>query len=146
VIYLGSGVYKFYFNNINSLNLIFFSIKYGWSVYPIISKNKSSSAFLVFFFGMLRLYFLLFKIKGFGFKFIKIRKGVLVKLGYTHRLVVLIGKNQKIAFKSKFKIIYFARDLNVLKLNFAFFTFFLFLCAFKKTGVFLKGTLYVLKL
>jgi len=88
-----------------------------------------------------------FRVKGFGFRFVSFYgKGVYLKLDYTHKVCIIPIKNHKIRYRHKYKFLIKGRNIDILKSTFQFFIFFLSQKAYKKLGIFLKGTIYKAKL
>lgn len=93
----------------------------------------------------IRLYRIIFKIKGFGFKwkhFFNLRKykPIILKLGLTHRILMIMNNNALIILRKKAFTIkhrdYF--DFTLLKTIFYFYLNFLYY----KKGIYLKGALF----
>ena len=96
------------------VTLILISATRGWGVnfttdHGICLQNLSSLLFLKsytsflnnFKFGFFKLYFFHLKLKGMGFKILSHACGLILKLGYSHRVVVLKKSEISISYKSK---------------------------------------------
>jgi len=125
--------------------LILSSFKYGWFLYQIIASRLEGNIGCLLL-GLLRLYAFKFKVKGFGFKFIKFKKGLSIKLGYTHRILILVSSNQKLIFKNKYFFISYTRNIVKIKQLYNFLFFYVTQNPYKKLGIFLKGSIYKVKL
>ena len=96
------------------VTLILISATRGWGVnfttdHGICLQNLSSLLFFKsytsflnnFKFGFLKLYSFHLKLKGMGFKILSHTCGLILKLGYSHRVVVLKKTEISISYKSK---------------------------------------------
>jgi len=81
------------------------SNRYGWFFMSIKASSKGNHVDS-YFLGLLRLYLLCFRLKGFGFRFVKVKNSVYTKLDFTHRVIIvpLIGNKVRYKHKYKFKI------------------------------------------
>ena len=132
-----------YFNFILTL-----SINKGWIVTPLFYLyNKHIENIL---FGFIRLFKFNFKLKGFGFKWkylINCKKQQLIffKVGFTHKIILLIKKDSKYELKKQ-KILVKNRSYFFLR-NYLNFLFILYKKnLYNKKGLYLKGTQFNLKL
>lgn len=136
-------------NNMSSFLLII-SINKGWFFYPLFTYNNNKIQNLLL--GYIRLFKFSFKVRGFGFKW-KLQRTltekktyfIYLKIGFTHKIVLLIKKNSKYLLKKR-KFILKNRSLFYIRkyLNILFFLYKLYL--YNKKGFYLKGINYKLKL
>jgi len=129
--------------------LILLTFNLGWVLYPLKSyRNVQLESIL---FGFSKLYKFFFKIKGFGYKWKyllhlkKRQQNVFFKLGFTHRVSLLVSKNMKVKLKKRRLILkhrsyFFIRN----HLKFLFFLYKAYL--YNKKGIYLRGTNYKLKI
>jgi len=130
--------------------LLILSINKGWIIFPLFFFcNKKLENILL---GYVRLYKFSFKVKGFGFKWkfiqtAKIKKTqiIFLKVGFTHKVVLLVKKNNRYSLKKR-KFILKNRSYRYIRnsLNLLFFLYKLYM--YKKKGFYLKGTTFKLKL
>lgn len=141
-------IYKITYKLLSFLLII--SINKGWLFLPLfIYKNNKIENILL---GYIRLYKFSFRVKGFGFKwkfqqFKKYEKikFIFLKVGFTHRIVLLVKSNSKYFLKKK-KFVVLNRSYFFIRkyLNLLFFLYKSYL--YNKKGFFLKGTKFILKL
>jgi len=88
------------------------------------------------------------KIQGFGYRFVSIRtRNILeVKANTTNKGLIVLGLNQKLKYTHKRGVQIFSRNTTVMKLNFSYYFFLFKVFKYKKLGVYVKGTLFHLKL
>ena len=154
-----------YFLKKNSIFLsLFISCLRGWGLFNLNSKCVLTSKYSllnysftyatkgyficlsVYCLGFYRNYFHYIKLKGMGFKAILIKKQLLFKLGYSHRIIVHIKTNVKFWYIAKQVFRIESRDFSTLK-QFIFSVFnFRKVGVYKKKGLYLKGSLIKLKL
>lgn len=129
--------------------VIFISVNLGWNM---ININQNKNIFLSnILFGYNKLYKFFFKIKGFGYKwkynlnYINSKNSIFLKIGFTHRIAILIKKNVKYKMTKK-RFIIKNRSYKFIRnnLNFIFILFKQFL--YNKKGIFLRGTKYKIKI
>lgn len=129
--------------------LIIISLYLGWFIYPLKKQNNKNIEIILL--GYNKLYKFFFKIKGFGYKWKKFlnlnknKQNIFLKLGFTHRINIIIKKNLKIKLKKRRLIVKHRSYLflrNSLKLLFFLYKTYLY----NKKGIFLRGTKYTLKL
>lgn len=129
--------------------LIIVSLKKGWIILPLkYNKNKQLDLLI---FGYNKLYTFFFKLKGFGYKWkylLKLKdknRNIYFKLGFTHRISLIIIKNLKIKLKKRRLIIKSRSYLFIRnKLNLLFFLYKTYL--YNKKGIYLRGTKFKLKI
>jgi len=135
--------------NLSSFLLIL-SINKGWTIFPLFFFSNKKLENLLF--GYVRLYKFSFKVKGFGFKWkfiqtekIKKTQIIFLKVGFTHKVVLLVKENSRYLLKKR-KFILKNRSYNYIRnsLNLLFFLYRLYI--YKKKGFYLKGTNFKLKL
>lgn len=129
--------------------MIIISLKLGWLLFPLQgSRNLQLEPIL---FGFNRLYKYFFKIKGFGYKWKyvlmlkKKHQSIYFKLGFTHRISLILKKDCKCKLKKK-RLILKHRSNTFLrnKLNLLFFLYKTHL--YNKKGIYLRGTKFKLKI
>ncbi len=142
-------LYKIQQLNTKQHYLILISLQLGWILLSL--KFFYNTQLNQIIFGYLRLYKAYFKIKGFGFKwkyflhFKQKKSTIYLKLGLTHRISLLIGKNNKCIIKKKRFILMNRSYLQIRKIfHILFFCFQTFL--YNKKGIYLRGTKWKLKL
>lgn len=141
------------YNNINvfsnNIFLIIISLRLGWSLIKL--KQNNNLAINNLLYGYNKLYKFFFKLKGFGYKWkynlnnnIK-KNSIYLKLGFTHRISVIIKKNIKYKMNKK-RFIIKSRSYKLVRnnLNFLFILFKKFL--YNKKGIYLRGTKYKIKI
>ena len=85
--------------------LIIISLYLGWFIYPLKKQNNKNIEIILL--GYNKLYKFFFKIKGFGYKWKKFlnlnknKQNIFLKLGFTHRINIIIKKNLKIKLKKR---------------------------------------------
>ena len=141
------------YNNINvfsnNIFLIIISLRLGWSLIKL--KQNNNLAINNLLYGYNKLYKFFFKLKGFGYKwkynlnYNKKKNSVYLKLGFTHRISVIIKKNIKYKMNKK-RFIIKSRSYTLVRnnLNFLFILFKKFL--YNKKGIYLRGTKYKIKI
>jgi hypothetical protein len=117
----------------------------GWAVLKNYNTKCNFNLQLTLF-GLNRLWKFWFKIRGFGFKFIKIKEGITIKANFTHRILLLSMKNCKMSYNSKSLFNIQSRNIHHLWDSLFYLLFYYRNIVYKKLGVYLKGTLFKLKL
>lgn len=135
--------YKYKYFNTNFL--LFISLKYGWVIHAMLN-NKVTFSLNMFIFGLVRSYFLTFHLKGFGFRFLKLKRSISVKLGFAHRFLIYAGNQRKFFYKSKSLIITSSRTNHNIRVNLLFIFLYYKRFAYKRLGIFFKGLYLKLKL
>ena len=128
--------------------LLTLSMNKGWIVTPLCPLyNKQIENIL---FGFIRLFQFNFKLKGFGFKWkylisLKKQQLIFLKVGFTHKIVLLVKKDSKYELKKQ-KFLIKNRSYFFLR-NYLNFLFILYKKnLYNKKGFYLKGTQFKLKL
>ena len=135
-------------NNQNKL-LIIISLYLGWIILPLKINHNLFLGSL--FFGYTRLYKFFFKLKGFGFKWKyifthkKVTHKVYFKLGFTHRLVLILKKNCICKLKKR-RFVLKHRSYNYLRQNFNLLFLLYKLHVYNKKGIYLRGTKFLSKI
>jgi ribosomal protein L6P/L9E len=116
-------------------------------IYNFLSLIKTYNFFLMnFFLGLLKNYLQYIKLKGMGFKVIKLDLNLMIKLGFSHRILFFYKKDLRFFFLNKQNLKLMSRNLfnikniifelnNLRKIN-----------RYKKKGIFLKGSIIEIKI
>lgn len=135
--------------NQNFKILVVISFNLGWNIIKI--KNNNNTIISNTLFGYSKLYKFFFKLKGFGFKW-KYNLNpknhlntIFFKIGFTHRVAIIIKKNIKYKMTKK-RFILKSRSYKYIRdnLNFIFFLYKNYL--YNKKGIYLRGTKYKTKI
>lgn len=129
--------------------LILISLNLGWCLYQL--QNFSNKQLEPLLFGYSKLYKFFFKLKGFGYKWKyllslkKNKRNIFFKLGFTHRISLVVLNNLKIKLKKR-RLVVKHRSISFLRdsLKFLFFLYKTYL--YNKKGIYLRGTKYKLKI
>jgi len=144
---LESGIVLYRFNSFNALFLLLISNLRGWVLFCLTNKFYDSFFNIgLCFLGLLRCFSIGFKIKGFGFKFLRIKNGINIKVNFTHRILLFNPTNHKILYQSKTFFRIKARNIKLTRLALYYLFIFYKKVIYKKLGIYLKGTLFNLKL
>lgn len=143
VIYNNGNVFS------NNIFLVVISLRLGWGIIKL-SKNNNLTINNILY-GYNKLYKFFFKLKGFGYKWKynlnnnQKKNTIYFKLGFTHRISVVIKKNIKFKMNKK-RFIIKSRSYKLIRnnLNFLFILFKRFL--YNKKGIYLRGTKYKIKI
>lgn len=98
-----------------------------------------------FFLGFYKNYSQYLKLKGVGFKAVVINLGLLIKLGYSHRVLYLFVKDLKFFYINKQLLQIEGRCVYKLKNLFYKFQTIRKSNVYKKKGIFLKGVILKMK-
>jgi ribosomal protein L6P/L9E len=124
---------------------IFFLIKKN-ELYSFLPHNKAFLTFLtIFFVGFQKGYFQYLKLKGMGYKFIRVGANLILKFGYSHRIVYVNYGDVYCKFFTKFILRLETRSLWLLSNITYFFRNIRKRNMYKKKGIFFKGALITLK-
>jgi ribosomal protein L6P/L9E len=116
-------------------------------IYNFLSLIKTYNFFLMnFFLGLLKNYLQYIKLKGMGYKVVKLGLNFIIKLGFSHRILFFCKKNFRYIFLNKQNLKFLSRNLftikniifklnNLRKIN-----------RYKKKGIFLKGSIVEIKI
>jgi len=141
------GIVLYKFNYMKTFFLLIVSALRGWGIFSV-NYNFFNSFWNVQLqiMGFLKLFTLWFKIKGFGFKFIRLKNGISIKEGFTHRILLLNLRNAKIMYLSKAAFQIKSRDIVKLQFSLAYLLYYYKKIVYKKLGIYLKGIIFKLKL
>jgi len=116
-------------------------------IHPIVAKSKSYLSFITtMFFGFYKGYFKFLKLKGIGFRFIRLKNNIIFKFGVSHRLIYINYINVYCLYISKYLLRFEGRSywqmtkvinsfIHIRKNN-----------MYKKKGIFLKGSIINIKI
>lgn len=151
------------FNKKSKIFLLLISSIQGWGIFQIkysyiLVKEKkiylynSISLIKTYFFllssfllGLFKIYFQYLKLKGMGFKAVVISFGLLLKLGYSHRVLYIFLNDLKFSYIHKQLLQIESRCLYKLKNLFYKFQKIRKSSVYKKKGIFLKGVILKVK-
>ena len=150
-----------FFKN-NKLFLLVISSFKGWGIVSfdkkvyILLKNKSFFCFLthnksflkflqIFFLGLQKGYFQYLKIKGMGYKFTKVSGGLVIKFGFSHRIIVKFFLDVYCKFITRYLLYCNTRSLWSLQRLTQSFRLIRKKDSYKKKGIFIKGNLIWIK-
>ena len=120
---------------------------FGLYLYNSIHLFKIYNAFVInFFFGLYKNYHIYFRLKGIGYKIMKIGPNFLLKIGFSHRIIYLIKKNLRFSYQNKQILKIESRSLFNLKNIIFIFQKIRKLNCYKKKGIFLKGSIIKIKI
>nr|QFP99045.1 ribosomal protein L6 [Rhizaria sp.] len=129
-----------------SFKKYFFLIK-NHEFYPLLLQNKSYFNFLIIvFLGFQKGYFQYLKLKGMGFKFIIAKNNIILKFGFSHRIVYINYTSVYCQFITKYLLYLESRSLWTLKKVNQLFSIIRKKNVYKKKGIFLKGTFINIKI
>lgn len=148
------------------LNFFIFSISnlQGWSLLELYSKYilidnfglylynciylfKIYNAFIInFLFGLYKNYHIYFRLKGIGYKIMKVSSNFMIKLGFSHRIIYLMKKNLCFSYQNKQSLKIESRSLFDLKNIIFNFQKIRKINSYKKKGIFLKGSIIQVKI
>lgn len=111
-------------------------------VFFFLSHMKScSTSISIIFLGFQKGYFQYLKIKGMGYKFVSTSNAILLKFGFSHRVLYLNSIDTKCDFVTRYILCLEVRSLCILKKNSFFFNSIRKKNVYKKKGIFFKGLL-----
>lgn len=165
-------IYMLYNSSKNTISYCFFknkklfglvlSLSKGWGIidfnhYYFLIKNsefysfvlwkKSYSSFLMaFFLGFQKGYFKYLKLKGMGYKFLSVNHNLIIKIGFSHRVIYINSLNIYCGFINKYLLRFESRSLWSLKKLVQTFLNIRQKNSYKKKGIFLKGSLINIKI
>ena len=150
-IYIPKTITAYLLKKAQNNYLMFISNINGWGIQKLSSTTlnyfKSLESYLLnIFLGYLKPFFVFLKIKGMGFKSIYFKNGLIFKLGFRHRIVLVIPYDIRLVYLTKHKLQIVNRLYsnlvnleygisNLRKKN-----------SYKKKGILRKGIVVVLKL
>jgi ribosomal protein L6P/L9E len=133
--------------------LLFLSISQGWGVTKICSKLLPRYGFRFIFFskvhscffsnlflGFFRTYFYFLKLKGMGFKMLFHLQCIILKLGYSHRILFVRQKEITFTYLNRRSLKIEGRSLSLIKTSLFKFMLLKRKSVYKKKGIFLKGS------
>lgn len=140
--------------------LLVLSISQGWGIVKLINNQISTNnSFKTFFYskvyscffsnvilGLFKNYYYYLKLKGMGFKSLVHIKGLVLKLGYSHRILFSIKKEISFIYLTRQSMILKSRNIATLKDAMFYLTTLKKKSVYKKKGVFLKGSIVKIKL
>jgi ribosomal protein L6P/L9E len=125
---------------INSYQKPYFLVKEKKVFY--LSYTKSYSSFIsIIFLGFQKGYFQYLKLKGIGYKFIHTINNIILKFGFSHRIIYINSIDTECRFISRYLLSLEARSLWTLKKIVQSFNNIRKKNVYKKKGLFLKGSL-----
>jgi hypothetical protein len=111
-------------------------------VFFFLSHIKSFSGFMsIVFSGLQKGYFQYLKLRGMGYKFVNVSNYIVLKFGFSHRIVYVNPINTKCKFISKYFLRLETRCLWTIKKIVQSFNSIRKKNVYKKKGIFLKGCL-----
>jgi ribosomal protein L6P/L9E len=138
--------------------LLYISISQGWGLTKINSKlfmpkfkfSFFSKVHTCFFFnvflGFFRNYFYFLKLRGMGFKFLYHSLGIILKLGFSHRVFLVRQLEISFLYLSRRSFRLEGRSLTIIKDSLFRFMRLKTKSVYKKKGIFLKGSVLRLKI
>lgn len=129
-----------------NFNRYFFLLK-NKEFYSFIPWKKSYLSFLMMYFlGFQKGYFKYLKLKGMGFKFVSINNKLIIKIGFSHRVVFINFINIYCGFINKYFLVFESRSFWSLGKLLQIFSNIRKKNIYKKKGIFLKGALINIKI
>ena len=120
---------------------------FGIYLYNSLHLFKIYNFFVInFFFGLYRNYYVFFKLKGIGYKLMKIGLNFSLKIGFSHRIIYLMKKNLRFSYYNKQLLKIESRSLSNLKNIIFIFQKIRKINCYKKKGLFLKGSIIKIKI
>jgi ribosomal protein L6P/L9E len=138
--------------------LLYLSISQGWGITKIqhntfieyfrftFFSNVHSCFFSNLFLGFFRTYFYFLKLKGMGFKMIWHLQGIILKLGYSHRVLFIRQKEITFTYLNRHLLKIEGRSLSLIKSSLFRFMLMKLKSVYKKKGIFLKGSILNIKI
>ena len=124
---------------------LFFLLKKKDIHFTFIAGKKYSKILTLIFFGFCKGYFNFLKIKGMGYKFIRLKNNIIVKFGFCHRVIYKNYLDIYCLFLSKFILRFESRSLWLLMKTKNIFKNIRKKNIYKKKGIFLKGSFINIK-
>jgi len=116
-------------------------------LYYFLRSSKSYHSILVhIFFGFQKGYSTFLKLRGLGYKFIRVFQTIVLKLGFSHRSIFINFLNVYCKFITKYILFFNTRSFFVIKKVIQFFNIIRKKNIYKKKGIFLKGSLISIKI
>ena len=129
-----------------SFQEIFFLVK-NKELYSFLLSSKSYSSILVhIFFGFQKGYSTFLKLKGLGYKFIRVLDIIILKFGFSHRIIFINFLNVYCKYVTKYILFFNTRSFWVIKKLIQSFNIIRNINIYKKKGIFLKGSLITIKM
>jgi hypothetical protein len=85
-------------------------------------------------------------LKGMGFKFIHVKDSIILKIGYSHRILFYLSSNILCTYLTKYTLKVNCRSINKLTQLIKFFLVTRKKSGYKKKGIFIKGSTHKIKL
>jgi len=116
-------------------------------LYNFIFYVKSYISFFKFFIlGFYKNYFHFLKLKGIGYKIILFSLNIIIKLGFSHRILFLLKKDLKVQYINKQLLKIESRYLNIVKNTIFMFINIRKINLYKKKGFFFKSPIIKIKI
>ena len=158
--FISNKVVTYYFIKNKIIFVLVISVNKGWGflklkqyffikksqLYYIVVNNKSYLSFLtIIFLGFYRGYFRFLKLKGMGYKFIRLKDNIIIKFGFSHRLIYMNQINIYCLYISKYTLRFESRSCWQLIKVANYFTNIRKNNVYKKKGIFIKGSVNTIK-
>lgn len=146
----------------NKLFCIVLSFRKGWGLfllkkqfflvkslefYPLFFYEKSFFNWLtIIFFGFQKGYFKYIKLKGIGYKFIVFRNNIILKFGFSHRIIYKSYLDVYCKYLNKYLLLFVSRSFWRVDCIYNWFRFLRKFNVYKKKGIFLKGAYINIKI
>ena len=115
-------------------------------IFPYLLKEKSYLSLLRnIFLGFYKGYSQYLKLKGMGYKFMTVKKNLILKFGFSHRIVFMNYTNIYCKFITRYLLRFESRSLCTLKKIYQIFTKIRKNNTYKKKGLFFKGSVTTIK-
>jgi ribosomal protein L6P/L9E len=125
----------------------FYSLIKKTKVFFLSSSIKTYLSFLsIIFLGFQKGYFQYLKLKGIGYKFINTNKNIILKLGFSHRIVYINFIDTKCKLITKYLLSFEARSIWSIKKIINSFNIIRKKNMYKKKGIILKGSLIAVRI
>lgn len=159
---ISNNVVTYYFSQHKKIIGLFLSASKGWGLinfkykatlvkekelhlFPILDKSSITWTQSIVL-GFKKGYFQYIYLKGMGFKFITVKNIIILKLGFNHRILFLPVLDTQITYISKYLLKIDCRSIAQLKQIVHSFLMTRKNNLYKKKGIFIKGSVYILKL
>jgi len=137
---LNTSIIVYKIKDYDRKNFIFLTNFMGWSFNSFI-YNFCNNNILTVLYGIVSLSPLFIKIKGFGFKFskLKILKLLIIRANITNRILFNCPINISFVTFNKRKVLLLSRNIHFLKAKLAKFVFYFKKFRYKKLGIFMMS-------
>jgi ribosomal protein L6P/L9E len=116
-------------------------------VYNLLLYIKTYNTYLTnIFLGYLKNYSQYVRVKGMGYKVVTLNTILLVKLGFSHRILYLFTNDFRLNYLNKQLLIFKSRCTYLLKQNIYLFQHIRKINSYKKKGIYIKGALIKVKI